>query len=536
MSTAQATVNPADATPSARGRRGVHIALGFVFALISAVMLYVMWDGHGNLWPLVFIGFVPMFIAQYRLLPRKLAPLAVGIALFGYWLSFAEDGGGVLSIGELVGLSLLLALMWTVFVIFERRFAERTNYKWFIAQFALLWTVFELVAQYQLVAGSNFWIEYRTASAPWMFQPVSWFSTPAWGLVFIMFNAAIALLIMKAMDKRWPYLADVPLPARTVKWSSIIAFGTMILWLLTSLWINTQVNDSLGAIVRVAAVQTGIQNTTSSGLAGEGGQQGTPADIARNARLQAQLTEMTRSAAQQGAQLVVWPEEELDYDLQIPAKSAWIGALAKETQTTIVTGFMPDSPNLTSPNLAAVFFPNGQMAPDVYAKEHPVILEGEAFKRGTAPAVYTTSFGKLGVIICFDHDFPDGVARTSVLAGANIMAVPAIDPASIANLRWQSLTFRAVENRVPYVKTDVGFDSAIINANGQLVDRVATSDPAGSTNLLVGNVNIGPRDSQFTKMGSYPLTAVLLLLLAMRIGRQVYLSRRKAVAATSEPE
>lgn len=517
---------PTAKTPSPSSRSGGTTLLGFVFAVISAVALFVMWDGHGNLWPLVFVGFVPMFIAAHRLLPRKLAPLAYAIATFGYFLALSLAAGGVLPAWLIYVAAVLLCLVWGVLGIFERRFAERTNYKWFIAQFALLWMVVELLAANNLIVGTNFWIEYRTAAAPWLAQPVSILSTPSWGFVIIMFNAAIALLIMKAMDRKWPSLADVPIPTRTVKWSSVIAGAVVIIWVISALLINASVNSSLGPTVRVAAIQSGIQNTTSSGELGEGGEQGTPDDNARNARLQVQLTAMTKQAAAQGAKLIVWPEEELDFDVRAGNKAEWIGALAKATGTTIVAGFMPDSPSLESPNLAAVWFPNGQRAAQVYSKEHQVIAEGEAFVAGNAPAVYPTDFGTLGVIICFDHDFPDSSSRATVLAGANIMAVPAIDPYSISSLRWQSLTYRALENRVPFVKTDVGFDSAIVNANGQLIKRVAIDTPAGSTTALVGDVNIGPRDAPFTQTGTYPLTAVAVLLLIARYIRQFYLYRR----------
>ncbi|MGA9148694.1 MAG: hypothetical protein WBZ04_14140, partial [Candidatus Nanopelagicales bacterium] len=37
------------------------IILGFAFSLFSAVLLFVMWNYTFNLWPLVFIAFVPMY-------------------------------------------------------------------------------------------------------------------------------------------------------------------------------------------------------------------------------------------------------------------------------------------------------------------------------------------------------------------------------------------------------------------------------------------------------------------------------------------
>lgn len=507
-------------------RGGIATLLGFLLAALSGLMLFTTWAGHGNIWPFVFIAFVPMLVAAYRLLPRRLAPFAYAIAAFGYTLALALDAGGVLPVVAVLGWALIIGAMFFVFGIFEQKYSRRTNYKWFIVQFALIWTACELVFQNNLLIGTGYWMEYRTASAPWMAQAVSWTSTPAWGFVIIMFNAGIALLIIRAIDARWPKLADVPIPKRTVAWSTIIAFGTMIVWLVTSALINASVDSSLGRTVRVASIQSGIQNTTSSGQLGEGGEQNTPADNARNERLRVQLTALTRKAAAQGAKLAVWPEEELDYDVRVGDKAAWVGELAKETDMTIVSGFMPDSPSLTSPNLTAVWFPNGEMSNQFYSKEHQVVAEGEAFQAGVKPAVYPTNVGELGVIICFDHDFPDSSPRETTIAGADIIAAPAIDPYTIVNDRWQSLVFRSLENRVPFVKTDVGFDSVIINANGQVQARNATADPAGSTQVLVADVNLGPRDAPFTQYGSYPLMALVVLFLVWRYVAQIRMWRR----------
>ena len=328
------------------------------------------------------------------------------------------------------------------------------------------------------------------------------------------------------MDKRWPAMADVKIPAITVKWSSITTGALVIVWVASSLAIFSAVSNQMGPVVTVAAAQSGIKHTTSSGQLGEGGQQGTAGGHCPQRQVAGPDDEDDDGSSAEGRQVCCLAEEELDYDVRVAAKGAWIGELAKAANTTIVAGFMPESPSLKSPNLAAVWYPNGELSKQVYAKQHQVVAEGEEFQSGTSAAVYKTDFGQLGVIICFDHDFPDSSARTTVAAGANILAVPAIDPYTLSHLRWQSLVFRAVENRVPIVKTDVGFDSAIVDANGVVRDRIAVDDDAGRAALLVADVHIGPRDAPFTDTGGYTFAWFVIVGLIARYIRQFILWRR----------
>lgn len=79
---------------------------------------------------------------------------------------------------------------------------------------------------------------------------------------------------------------------------------------------------------------------------------------------------------------------------------------------------------------------------------------------------------------------------------------------------------------MPFVKTDVGFDSAIIDANGVLRDRAAFNTPEGGEALLVADVHIGPRGAPFTAYGGFVFGAFVTVGLIGRYIRQIYLWRR----------
>jgi apolipoprotein N-acyltransferase len=46
--------------------------IGVALSILSAVMLTIAFPPY-DLWPLVWIGFVPSLLAQYRIMPRSIA-------------------------------------------------------------------------------------------------------------------------------------------------------------------------------------------------------------------------------------------------------------------------------------------------------------------------------------------------------------------------------------------------------------------------------------------------------------------------------
>ena len=224
---------------------------------------------------------------------------------------------------------------------------------------------------------------------------MSIFSAPALSFLIIMINAAIALVLLAVMDRRWPHLA-LPIPRRTLAWNTGIAVGVTVAWVALSLYIYAQVSAQMGPQVRVASVQTGRENAPPSFIGGTNNRGLTPEqNEARRARQQEQLVSMTRDAT---------------------------------------------------------YLPTGEVAGQPYYKVHPVFAHGEAFQAPDQYPQYQTPYptcltpiGQLGVIICWDHDFPNSAARLEAVTGADIIAVPAWDPrrsCRCAGSRWSSARSR----------------------------------------------------------------------------------------------
>lgn len=148
------------------------------------------------------------------------------------------------------------------------------------------------------------------------------------------------------------------------------------------------------------------------------------------------LTERAiRSAALQGAQVVVLPElvqsgyvfEDRNEALALaetregPTLQLW-QALARELNIVVVGGFCERLDGDELANSAALVDAQGVRA--VYRKAHLWDAEKEIFSAGDeAPPVIDTVHGRIGMLICYDLEFPEWV-RLPALSGANLLCAP----------------------------------------------------------------------------------------------------------------
>ncbi len=501
---------------------------GLGLSLCSAVFLVVIWESYGNVWWLTFVAFVPMYVAQYRVLPRHWSAVPVALAFAGYYLALAGVGASVLPTWMILATAAVFGLIGLGIGIVLRPFAERTGYRWFVVQFGLIWVAIDLLVQNNEIIGTYSWIAYRIGGLPQLVQPVSVLSTPALNLLLHVINATVALVVLAVIDRRWPALADVAVPRRVLVWSVAVPAVVSLIWIGWSLAIFKSVTDRMGPDVKVAAVQPGLDNATPGTLISAGDLHPGRTEEQRRAAQIGQLSEMTQQAATGGARIVVWPEETLDYDPRV-TDTDWIPALVRQTGVYLAMGFTPDASNGSAPNTALLWNPDGDVAA-VYYKTKRVLAEGESFTPGTVYPTVETSFGVVGTIICFDIDFPDGPARRVAANGAQMILAPSIDFESVADVRSASTAFRAIENRVAMVKADVAWDSVIVAPNGRVVTSTAVHAERGGPALLVADVPLGPRGAPFTRFGGAPFRwsewAVTLLMLGAMVVAKLGSARR----------
>jgi len=97
-------------------------------------------------------------------------------------------------------------------------------------------------------------------------------------------------------------------------------------------------------------------------------------------------------------------------------------ALVRRGSAVVIGGFCEPAPDGGVYNSAAVIDGTGVLA--VYRKLHLWDTEKNFFTPGSElPPLVDTEFGRIGVIICYDLEFPE-LTRSVALQGADLLAVP----------------------------------------------------------------------------------------------------------------
>jgi apolipoprotein N-acyltransferase len=431
-----------------------------------------------NLWPFIWVAFIPMLLAQFRVMPRRVSSLASAIAIGGWlggYLTPIFAGSGV----YMTWLPLLIAGISYLADSGVRAFHERTGYRWFVGYGTLTWVGFEMIRGFIPIMGTWGFVASTLYSQPWLIQPVSIFSIFGLGLLIMSVNYGLGLGALYIFDRRWKLDQDVPpLAGRSVRNWMLGVLAVLVAWTGLSLALY---HTPATPTVRVAALHYDA---------------GAPPWNSVD-----KFSELTRQAAQGGARIVVWPEIAIEGDPQ-GASAPEFRRLAAETDAYLTLGYFVRVTERVWRNETTVLSPDGQFL-GVYGKDHPVTFAGESSPtRGTYP-VYDTPLGRIGTIICYDLDFTD-TARKITRNGAQLILVPSHDWPQIATKHYTHLLFRAVENRVSMVKADnSGNDSVIIDPYGRIIAAALTPGGDRTGQVVMADVPLGTGDSLAVRLGDW---------------------------------
>lgn len=201
---------------------------------------------------------------------------------------------------------------------------------------------------------------------------------------------------------------------------------------------------------------------------------------------------VTRAAIEGGANIVITPEGALDgyvinevnskskinnniidrfFKLGETLDGPYIQralALADELDIYFVFGFL-EREDKSLYNTAILIDPDGDII-GRYRKTHfaqGYTINPKSYKAGDEFPVFQTTFGKVGILICYDRQLPEP-ARILALKGAEILFVPSYGGYSDEN-GWNTIMLRtrARENRVPLVFCHP-YQSLLIDKHGDV--------------------------------------------------------------------
>ena len=169
------------------------------------------------------------------------------------------------------------------------------------------------------------------------------------------------------------------------------------------------------------------------------------------------LSGAARSAAEQGSQLLICSEMFLSgynigdavFDLAEPADGPALqsaAAIAREAGIALLYGYPERDEDLVY-NSAILIDRNGSSLAN-YRKTHLYgPQENRLFQKGDAFVITELEGVKIGILICYDVEFPEAV-RTLALAGASLVAVPTAIMQPFCRTCQLLVPARAYENQI----------------------------------------------------------------------------------------
>ena len=504
MSTA-ARADTSKSCPVIRAAPASRISIGVALGAVSAAMLILAFPPY-NIWPLIFVAFVPMVLADNRVLPLRLAGLASAVGV-GLWLlvyltmifGLSLDTWFMQAIAVLVGLLGFLSGRGL------RVFHEQTRYRWFVLSGIVGIVGVEMIRSFIPIIATHAFVGHAVHTQPWLIQPVSIFSIYGLDVLIMLVNFALALAALDLFERRWRW-DELPAVDGRMRRRWLAGTGILVVaWLGLSLSLLAGAPEDAPS-VRVAGVQHGYVRP------------GHMDPDSQEARLEA-LSTRTRAAAGQGAQLVVWPELGLGFDPQAQHTEE-LRALAAETGAHILIGY-----GLVSEgdwrNEAVLLTPAGKFL-EVYGKNYPS-GEPRIVSSGVYP-VYDTPLGRLAPIICNDVNYT-AAARIPAAKGAQLVMVPTRMFAGVFKELPVQSVFRAVENRVATVMVDGAFRITMVDPYGRILAN--QSLPDGGANTLIADVPLGSPNTIYTRLGDWVGWLSLGGFIALAVVQEVTKRQRK---------
>ncbi|MBE6660481.1 MAG: apolipoprotein N-acyltransferase [Ruminococcaceae bacterium] len=445
----------------------------------------------------IFHWFFYMYPLEFTGVPRLVALAIVLVATLG--LSLLQ--------------SLFAALLPVVLALVSRgRIATKLPFLQIIVT-AALWGVREWAQTLNWTGVPWGRLALGQASFPLMLQTASWFGPYFVTFIIVLVNGCIAYALLHADRRRLCALVGVGVFALQLTCGGIIML--------------TDTARATEEPIKVAAIQGNVGSADKWDASNQ-----ETFDI---------YYELTVKAAEQGADVIVWPETAvpIDFDDYAGYRDPLI-SLAREHEVVLVLGAFVHESSEVSYNAVRLIDETGTMREEFYAKRHlvpfgeyvplrPVIEAVLPFlteismlstdtEAGEDAAVFETNIGQIGSLVCFDSIY-EQLALDAAREGAELICIVTNDSwffdSAAVHMHNAQAKLRAIETGRYVVRAANTGVSSIITPTGKELARL----DALKEGIVTSEVEMRQGMTLYTRIGNlfvYVCLAGCAVLLAER--------------------
>ncbi len=241
-------------------------------------------------------------------------------------------------------------------------------------------------------------------------------------------------------------------------------------------------------------------------------------------------TEYTLKAAENGADIVLWPETALPYTVtENNYYGEFCSALAKEAGVTLLVGAFSDGEQFREQyNSIICILPDGSFHETIYSKRRLVpfgefvpmrglfqalipplaelVMSEDDVLAGEEPMVMALDGVKVGCLVCFDSIY-DSLSRDSVNDGAELICLASNDSwftdSAALYMHNAHAQIRAVENGRYVVRAANTGISTIISSKGKVLERL---EPLVD-GMVEYEVNVNSHRTLYSVIGNFVVGA-----------------------------
>ncbi len=444
---------------------------GAAAVLLSAA---AWWYGTGlePIWPLTWLAPVPVLAYALRTRASAAAVAALAASTLG-GLNTWHYLRGVLGVPMAVVFvsTVLPALAFAGLVLLVRVLARRGRA--LLATLALPagWTAFELLVSRLSPHGTFGSLAYTQMDFLPVVQVASLLGTS--GITFLLLLVPGALAV-----------ATLPTAARVRSWILGTTAAVVALALGYGGW-------------RLAREDPGGTSVTVGLAAADHPDQPAPVGTEAARELLGGYSGEVARLAWRGAEIVVLPETVVRAGAEDLA--ALRGTLAGATEDRLLV-LGTDLLGPQGETNAAVAFVPGRAEPAVYAKQHLLPPFESRYRPGRDLTTLDTRWGRLGLAVCKDMDFPR-LGRRYAAGGVSLLLVPAWDFTADGWLHGRMAVLRGVEGGFAVARAARGGRLTVSDDRGRIVaDAASAETPVAS---VVGTVGLRPETTPYARLGDW---------------------------------